>query len=414
VNERTILFAGALTSLALVLGLLVPTPQQDPGARSLPTSADRGALGLAGARAWLDARGVPTKSLRVRYDGLQKLAGPKTGNLLILHLPRLRTARPDELQALRAWLKEGNTAVVLAALAHRPRWLRDRAEPLSQGLEQLELALEPVNADDEARQATSANGDGEGSAGATITLDALTEHPLLQGVEHLSAAGPAAGLKRAGEGPKPWLALFARQGDPVVWWRRYGAGAMLVSGHPGLLGNDALLRRDNAQLLANLVVQQTAPAGRVIFDDFHVGLSRLYDAEAFFSDGRLHATLGFLAGFWLLYVAGCSNRLAPPVAQASRPSGRALTEAAAGLLARRCKRAAVAQALLAHFFDDVRRRHGLPENAAPAWDCLRERTQVPSELIDRLQSFAQRLDQGRRMPLLRLTHAIARIQEHLR
>src|SRR6185437_14476046 len=61
---------------------------------------------------------------------------------------------------------------------------------------------------------------------------------------------------------------------------------------------------DNAQLLANIIGWSRSVGGSVVFDDAHQGLTAYYDAQAFFADPRLHATLGWIALLWLAFVLG--------------------------------------------------------------------------------------------------------------
>jgi len=411
-RDRLLVLGGAVLALALVIGLLIPQPQQQSQPVSTPTSADRGSAGLAAAQRWLEARGTPIRSLRVRYQGLADLPAPHKGHLLVMHLPRLRAARPNELDALRQWLARGNTAVVLAAIAHRPGWLRRAAEATDEGLGPLDAGLERASkARGMAVQALKRRQEQDPDY---AQLEPLVEHPLTRGVERLAVAAPVQPVERNSDGDNPWLGLFGRDGHTMMFWRAYGEGGLLVSGHPGPFANAVLDRADNAQLLANLVAHTMRDGGHVVFDDFHAGLSRLYDAEAFFSDPRLHATLAFLLAFWLLYAVGYNNRLAPPYAPDRTPRASDFTEAVAGLLARRCRRPAVASALLGHFFDRVRRRHGLPENGRPAWACLEANTAVDRRRLERLQHMAARVERGRRVSLTGLTRAIAHIEECLR
>ena len=44
--------------------------------------------------------------------------------------------------------------------------------------------------------------------------------------------------------------------------------------------------------------------GRVIIDDAHQGLVSFYDPDKFFGDSRLHRTLLWLVGLWLVFVLG--------------------------------------------------------------------------------------------------------------
>src|SRR3974390_2706655 len=90
---------------------------------ALPTTVERRGNGLAGASSWLAAEGIRTLSLRERFDTLAKRADlPAAGNLLIVTVPAATRIGTAETRSLARWSRDGNTLLVLAALADRPAW----------------------------------------------------------------------------------------------------------------------------------------------------------------------------------------------------------------------------------------------------------------------------------------------------
>ena len=115
------------------------------------------------------------------------------------------------------------------------------------------------------------------------------------------------------------LAHVSEGGEGVLWVLPDGPGTVLISGFGSVFSNRALGQADNARLLANIVAAAVTPAGAVLFDDEHQGLSASYDPAKFYRDRRLYATLGCLALVWLVWVLGGTKlRMPPPRAAAPR------------------------------------------------------------------------------------------------
>ncbi len=201
---------------------------------------------------------------------------------------------------------------------------------------------------------------------------------------------------------------------PALWQARVGGGTAWISRYADLFGNAGLGKRDNARLAANLVQASLKPGGVVMFDDMHQGLSDLYDPDAFFSDPRLHRTLGFMLAFWFLYIIGRSNRLAPMHARSIPPKAVDFVRALGGLFARRVDPTVVGFRLLADFFNEVRAQHGLPRNGEPAWAVLASSPRVGRGNLESLRKLNSRLSHTRRPDLIRLTNLIRRIRNELR
>lgn len=426
-NDRWYAIAGGVLALLVVIVLLVPAPHSLPQEVSWPTTADRGPEGLKGLQSWLERARVTTRSLRRRYDTLA--SDPRLtpdGNLLIVTLPPRTPARESELGDLRRWLERGNNILLLVAGGDLPGWSMQADWTANDKLlETLGYRFESEVPDaDEHDQASS-----DERPNLTQLLDGLEpvereltprwDHPLTAGVESVHTRSYSAFERRRrlegaseARGVLGLLQDSERQG-PALWKIRVGDGEALVSGYAGLFSNAMLGRADNARLAANIVSLMSRPNGAVIFDDMHMGLSDLYDARAFFADPRLHATLWFILGFWLLYLIGRSRRLAPVQRPARGYRAFELTEAVAGLLARRLDRVSAARRLFRHFFDEVRARHGLPTTGEPAWSPLARSARLRAGLLRTLRRRHARTRAGGRVDLVALINLMHRARREM-
>jgi hypothetical protein len=209
------------------------------------------------------------------------------------------------------------------------------------------------------------------------------------------------------------LALMSDEAPTAAaWLRRMGEGVVLVSGYGSILTNKMLGEGDNLRLFANVLRVHLAPGGIVYFDDLHQGISSVYDAEAFFSDERLHATFWWIVGLWFVYVLG-STRL-----RAAGPAGRGideseLTVALGHLLARSVSDAQAAEHMFRHFFNDLRRALGWPEDGRPVWEWLRTTTRLEPGRIDRLERMHARIERRERVDLVELHNALYTLRREL-
>jgi len=416
-RERLVTLIGALAAVYLVFVLLVP--REPPSApESMPTTVDRGSRGLHGLNAWIESSGLRAKSLRERYDRLPEDAGvPARGNLLILTLPQAVPARQRETDALRDWVARGNGVLVLDGSIESLAQPQPRGLP-SGVLSALGFTLEFADAEgeqaDQSRDDARMRPDKDGRP----PLHALIPwgvHPVLQDVEEVQvrvlSLYPLA--LKSKEKFRTALVLLEDDltGSPALWQVRIGTGTGWISGYPDLFGNAALGEGDNARLLANIVAGSVGPDGWVIFDDMHQGLTEIYDPKAFFGDARLHATLWFIVAFWLIYVVGRSNRLAPLTRAPELPRAADFVRAVGGLFARRLDSREVAQGLLRHFFAELRGAHAAADGTD--WERLARHPRVPRSQIDALQAAHSGLAQGRTPDLVRLNNLINDIRKHL-
>jgi hypothetical protein len=178
-----------------------------------------------------------------------------------------------------------------------------------------------------------------------------------------------------------------------------------------------VLSDDNARLLANVIAWSRDPAGAVVFDDAHQGLTAFYDAKAFFADPRLHATFGWIVLLWLAFVLGSQ-----PL-RAQRREWRPLdetvyVEAGGRYLAAVVRPADAAQRLIEDFLDSLRDRlrldwSGAGEAPRAAWQWLRTQPAVSAAERSELQACYARACAGERVNLTRLQNLLAQLRRNL-
>jgi hypothetical protein len=425
-KERLITLGTALAALALAVFLLAP-PEPPPARVSLPTSEDRGGAGLKGLYTWLQRERVPVASLRNRYTELHRLAAqPQRGNLLLASLPARTDISKAEWQALKQWIAEGNTLLILGAVYNRPDWANGETCfcQVKALLSDFSWSLDVPDAAESLQETEDPDGqtleekvaDVQAGVKAQIPIEdrllPVSRHPLLAGVGRLETQTVPVLLDQtwwlATEDPDNLaLGLLQRSdGKAGAFWQiKAGEGQILLSLAPDLFSNARLGRADNARFIANLIGQALAGDGKLIFDDYHFGLSELYDPERFFADTRLHQTLGFMGLLWLLYVIGHDNRLAPVRAPSVRLSAQDYIDATAGFFARRLKPRTLAAELAGQALLDVRSGRRLRDETQ-TWLWLERHPQITAGQLDLLKRAHAR----RPVSLVRLADAITHIR----
>jgi hypothetical protein len=418
VKERLLPLALALAALGLFWLLLFPKPAPRSDEAAHPLSTERAPAGYLGLVRWLAASHVPTLAWRSRYERLA-VPGPalpdERGNLMVVSLPFAMPMRLGEAAALDAWLRKGNTLLVMAALDDTPRWAiaapgRFDAQLLAVAHLQFEVIHLPAGKRGDAARLREAIEDT--LAGAHVDVrpvrTAGSSHPMFAGVSRIATHTELPASRWRGSAPDPGpvleVARRADSGDAAIWMRSFGAGTIVVSGYASPLSNQRLGEGDNARWFANLVATQLGPRGRVVFDDAHQGGVDDYDPQRFYGDPRLRRTLGWLVLLWALWVFG-SRALAPARPPAPRIDDTALLAVTADFYAGVLKPAVAGERLCAHFFDAIRRRLGQPENGQPVWAWLEGHGRVSAAEIDELRRLHGRAQAGRRLDLQRL-HAL--------
>jgi len=208
------------------------------------------------------------------------------------------------------------------------------------------------------------------------------------------------------------LAHEEPSGSEALWMRRFGDGTIIVSTYASLFTNQVVSEGDNARLLSNIVRHATRGQGAVIFDDTHQGMTELYDPRAFFSDSRLHISLLLAIALWFVWVVG-ATRLRPARAPAPAPRESALTSAVGGYLARVLPPIKAGLRICEHFFNDVHRRLGQPEDGSAPWEWLERQPRVVAADLAQLRNYLGRLQAGRRVDLRRVHDLAVKLREQL-
>lgn len=441
-KERLLTLALALGAFAAFYTVLAPKPPAPQEVATRPISTEEGPNGLLALVRWLEAERVPVLSLRERFTKLSNVSGLEshTGNLLVTAAPHLYPMRDSELQPLRGWVQRGNTLLVVAGLSDTPDW---SMEPRSdeaflghlQAITRLNFSQRVEGSDEEDEDAAAEPADetdeaeskDQPSAQELIALQAklaepvrfqmqpVGDHPLLEGVSKVTAQSEYPTSKWDG-----WpngtagleLAHETESGAPVLWLLSEGRGQIIVSAYGSILSNKLLGEDDNARLLANIVRWSLQGDGKVIVDDAHQGLVAFYDPEAFFGDSRLHATLWWLFGLWLLFVLG-SQRLRPARSNWQPVDLTAFVRATGGFMARVMRPATVGQQMISNFFNDARKRLGLATDGTPLWDWLSAQPVVSQQDVERLQSLHSKIQQGKRVDLSKLHNLLIRLRAAL-
>jgi len=440
-RERLLTLALALGAFAAFYALLAPKPQPPQERPTRPISIEEGPNGYLALVRWLAAEQVPVLSLRERFGKLTQLPGleASSGNLLLSTAPHLYPLRESEVWPLQNWVMNGNTLLVVAGLSDTPDWSFGEAADGDflanmQSITELSFQQAPL-----VKPEPGAKTDGPAAAEAPAppdppvedSIEAVTKldpplrfemkpagsHPLLQGVATVGALSeyPSAkwrGWLRQSGAAVIELAHDPVSGVPVLWLLPSGEGQIIVSAYGSIFTNKLLGKDDNAQLLANIVRWSVRGRGKVIIDDAHQGLVTFYDPSAFFGDRRLHLTLWWLVGLWLVFVLG-SQRLRPAVSQWNPVDITGFVRATGGFMARVLQPATAGQQLFANFFNDARRRLGLPLNGAPVWDWLQAQAAVPMQDVERLQELHAKVMQGRRIDLPQLHNLLVRLRTAL-
>jgi hypothetical protein len=436
VKDRLFTLLLAVGALAAFYVVLVPKPPPPQERVTRPISTEAGPNGYLALQRWFAQEGIPVISLRERYGSLSTLVpGVPAGNLLITTTPHVYPLRGSEAAPLQNWIEEGNTLVVLAGLSDTPEWSmgdgRD-AEFMDHMKTMTSLSFEQTTREPPV-PATAKEGETpepeRSESTPRDTLLALTrlaepvrtlsspngEHPLFEGVRSVLAVSEFPSAQWQASSDRSVLLELASNRDsraPALWLLPYGDGQVIVSAYGSIFTNKVLGESDNARLLANIVRSSLGEKGRVIIDDAHQGLVSFYDPDKFFGDSRLHRTLLWLLGLWLVFVLG-PRRLRGATGTWNPLDVTSFVRATGGFMARVLRPAAAGQRLFANFFNEIRSRLGLTPDGAPIWDWLAGHSVVAAADLDRLQELHRRVAERRRIDLTELHNLIARVRAQL-
>lgn len=414
-RDRLTTLAGALLALAIVY-LLFFAGDEPEVEITRPVTTEQGPNGYLALHRWLTESGLAVVSLRERFDQLAARSGPAAqGNVLVTTLPHYRPMRESEAPFVADWVSRGNTLLVVAAINDTPDWSMASSGSLIGDLEiltDIEFYAIDNHVDDPEEDDTYDllflfEDSGEAQE---YTMDPVAGHPLMRGVDRLRATSDyVSSVWEAYDLDYELtlqLATMSETGTAVIWQRRFGDGQVIVLGSGTMLSNRMIARDDNRQFVLNLLAAHLAADGSIVFDDLHQGVSALYDPEAFFADSRLHRTILFVLGFWLLYIVGSSNRLLDP-----QPPARALRqsdflEATGGFIHRHTSRDATGLWMFRSWFNDLRRHMGLQPNGEPLWPELAQLTTLDKRLLARMQRQYRLLSAGHSVNLIDLHNTI--------
>jgi hypothetical protein len=443
-KDRVLTLILALGALLAFYALVAPKPAAPRERPTRPLSTEAGPNGYLGLQRWFANERIPTVSLRERYGRLTEItSSAPTGNLLLSTLPQVYPMRRSESDSLSQWIASGNTLLVVAGLSDTPDWSVGDAQEatllkhltLMTGLKFTAAEDEPPegastkdaegeeDADDAATSDDEANADSQ-TADAPQPLkeperyesSPVGQHPLTAGVRSFVAVSEYPSLKwRASSDSSVLLELAqeSKSATPALWLRQYGQGQIIVSAFGSLFTNKALGQQDNAQLLANIVTLSLSASGRVIIDDAHQGLVSFYDPEKFFADARLHASLWWLLGLWLLFVIG-QQRLRPATSGWNPLDVTSFVQATGGLIARVVRPVAAGEQLFVNFFNEIREQLGLPADGTPVWEWIESHTGVAPRDLARLQELHRRLGLKRRVDLMELHNLLVGVRAQWR
>ncbi len=423
-NDRLLTLAFAVGALLAFYYFFIGPPQQRGDQVSRPLSSEPQPNGYLGARLWLESQGVEVHSLRHRFDwlsGAGELAAE--GNLLITTIPFQRPMRRAETDALREWVLQGNSLLVVAGLFDTPEWAIPDTDTFGQLRDVTGLNFRTLPGAEPPAQSG-----GEGAEPEVVNLQKPLplpkrgvlrtggRHPLTSDVEAVWAdseypAGKFAVISPAGS---PLLSLMQdnESGFGALWLTPLGEGAVVITGYGSIFTNKLLGQADNARLLGNIAEQLLGPGGHVIFDDVHQGAANFYDAEAFFTDSRLHASSWWIIGLWFIWVLG-ATRLPPPAAAPAPAREQAFMAATGNFFARVIDRRRIARRMLANFFNELRRSLGLPVDGEPLWPWMRGIATLEPGLLERVEALHARVAAGRRVDLIELHNRLQQLRKQL-
>ena len=410
-NERlkTLLFALAAGVLAFVL--LTPSEIKQAEPASVPTTEDNGVDGLNGLISWLQQQDLGVVSFRKRFHDLNQNLPPR-GNVLIMSMPVPKKILKSEWSALADWLDQGNTLILLAAVYSEPAWRNQQdcicdVKSFLSGYYAWDLHAEDdeneVDQDEAAKTQASEAKTLKSSIAAiktrmaeqspiTVELVPQSVHPILADIEQVEAETTPYLLERAwtlesDDQDNLALGLLHASGRDMtsVWLMSAGAGQIVLTLTPDIFSNARLNHANNAQFFINLINQSLSEHGRLLFDDYHFGLSDLYDPERFFQDRRLHKTLAFLVLFWLFYVIGYSERLAPIRVRAKKISACDSVDVMAVFFARRLNKRLLGDELVKHLLEEIARSRRLRDEDE-VWQWLERHSRIEKQQLELLKS----------------------------
>lgn len=390
-SDRVVNLLAALAALAVLVLLFMPRNEVHV---SFPTTVETGPDGLYAMKTWLDESGIKTSSLR---QGFQALKG--TGNLLVISWPTEQPIGDDEFRHLRSWLNHGNQLVVLAAIDNLPAWSLPRERDIDKTLTALgvQQARKKGKATGRTKQRNVRSDLKQVSAmvaGRDVTYHPTLDTRLFYGIHAFTMPQPVIGRRLALNDPKASYLPLLERGNHVVLWFMSSArldNGMFLFTSSSPFSNQLIGKRGHRQLLKNLLDLYLEPGSSVIFDDFHQGLSNVYDVHAFLSDPRFYATLLTLILLWLIYISFYAARFGPPNRHDDRAGTEAFLRRLGNFLARTARRDDINSQLLASFNNAWRRHHRLPQNGDSIVGLLTSTGVASADAVQELRALQEQI-----------------------
>jgi uncharacterized protein DUF4350 len=410
-TDRLTTLAVAFGALALFLLLFVHGEGGVDRGRATPrpTSEEPRGSGYHGASLWFKASGLRTVSLRERFDSLSERRDlAAEGNVLLVTLPGTEIYKGTEVRWLQQWISAGNTLIVLAALSDNPDW--------SAAVGGVNIAdLNALTGLDFNRFTVEDKRHGRQGSPPAIILPNRAHAYFTHTGSALAAAEPPQddwSVRIPYGGFMLTLAHEREAGRGVLWTRLLGSGRIVVFAVASLFSDRALPHADNAQLFANMIDASLDRRGTVIFDDFHQGLSVVYDPEKFYRDPRLYRTSAILLALWLIWVLG-ATRLQIPHTRVAAPREGDLLRASGGFLARVLPSDVAARRLIEIFLRRIAQRMPARAVAADPWDYLDSTARIRAPELAQLRRWHAQACAGARVPLARLHNLILCIERQI-
>lgn len=420
-KERLVTLVLAVGAFVLFCALFLPRSDPDAETMVLPVSIEGRDAGYQAAWRWLQSQDVPVLSWRDRYGSLDRQPLQPTGNLMISTLPHKVPAREDESRALEAWLGQGNTLLVMAALNDTPPWALGASLDFLNTIARLSgLRLRPLrgNAAEETGTVQSVREVvRQLLEPGRATIAPRGAHALFDGVQSVGTRSeyPASrwiaqrtGLLALELADRTDRVEGRMEAEPAIWLRPLGQGQVIVVTFASPFSNVVIGEQDNARLLANIVAWSLTDGGTVLFDDAHQGVVNYYDAKAFFADPRLHRTLLWLGLLWLLFVLGW-QRLRPHTDSWQPADVTRFIRVTGDFLAGNIATDRTARRLIENFFNTIRRRLALPQDGEPIWDWLAAQASVPPAQLQTLRQLHARAQAGQRIDLIKLQNCLTNL-----
>jgi hypothetical protein len=406
-NERLVTAAGAIAALLIVVGLFSYETGRET--TTFPTSLETGPNGYGALRLWLESAGVPTVSLRAPLTDLPA----STGHILLTTGPFEKPFSGDETTELLGWVAQGNTLIIAAALNDTPDWSLERR---GSGSFIDDLAMLSGTRFEAALDDTGEAVEQGSLLSETELLLEPGAHPLASDISKLMMVSDSTASVWMPDddslAPGSPILFEPRTGLPAAWADRHGSGQVILIGSASLFTNRAIGLADNRTLLTNLVRQQMSAEGRFLFDDFHQGVSELYDPEAFYSDPRVGVSVLFILLFWFVYMAGTQSRLMPVREETPLPRQEDLVAASGGFMARKLTTADTALMMFDAFSAELKER-GLIGDGGDPWHYLSTSPLVGHRNIEALRGLHAKADRGAKVDLKEIHNHIENMREAL-